>query len=371
MFDAVLDALSWKGATRFYEALDRGYLDRLSTRFDATIAAFVKAGVGARLAARARALSDEGRSRLVTAPESARRLLREAPTDLVFFHGAVLAELRRAGLDDAEESAWTALGDHYYPAGRIDRRPGASARWEPHRRYDAPRLAIGVPVDGPSRFADRKLAPFLEGTVCPGPEELARSVQKLDVAARGVAAASEEARAIVAAFTRAIVIRSDPTENERLTSFSTEHYIGRVGFSNLDARAVSPARVADSLVHEAIHSLIYVVELARPLLAARLVDDPAATLTIRVASPWTGRSLDVHSFAHACFVWFGLAGFWRRAIEAGVFHEDAPRLLAEATCGFESASLPAALASAVPHLSADGRAALDALVRRARAGALG
>jgi hypothetical protein len=48
----------------------------------------------------------------------------------------------------------------------------------------------------------------------------------------------------------------------------------------------------------------------RAELAAPLFDDPELGLA-RVASPWTGASLDLYALTHACFVWYGVANLWR------------------------------------------------------------
>jgi hypothetical protein len=95
-------------------------------------------------------------------------------------------------------------------------------------------------------------------------------------------------------------------ENPSLTSsVSRRRSIGKMGLVNAHSDKWNVPSVADAVLHEAIHSVIYKLELLHELYED---DDTAHRLT--VVSPWSGRSLKLHSFVHACFVWFGLYNFW-------------------------------------------------------------
>ena len=63
---------------------------------------------------------------------------------------------------------------------------------------------------------------------------------------------------------------------------------------------------ADALVHEAIHAVVYRLELIEFLHL-----DDRASLAQQTTSPWSGRSLTLRSFVHACFVWYGLWHLWQ------------------------------------------------------------
>jgi HEXXH motif-containing protein len=78
---------------------------------------------------------------------------------------------------------------------------------------------------------------------------------------------------------------------------------------------VDSLKLANALVHEAIHSLLYMVELMEPFY---VFEDRA----FEVASPWTGNLLSLRSYVHACFVWFGLWNFWRAAIGSDALTGD-------------------------------------------------
>ena len=86
--------------------------------------------------------------------------------------------------------------------------------------------------------------------------------------------------------------------------------------------------LADALVHEAIHAILYSIECSNPLVSAA----PAGLL---IRSPWSGNSLSIRTYLHACFVWYGLAKFWHAALPAEVFPaERVKQLLAKALSGF-------------------------------------
>jgi hypothetical protein len=120
-------------------------------------------------------------------------------------------------------------------------------------------------------------------------------------------------------------------------------------------------------VHESIHSFLYIIEEKYHFLA-----DRSATGPIKVTSPWTGRVLDLHSFLHACHVWFGLWQFWGRAIHAGVFDESIARKYHdESRAGFDKPSLNEALDRASRFLSTWTRDRLFELVADVRRGVYG
>jgi hypothetical protein len=78
---------------------------------------------------------------------------------------------------------------------------------------------------------------------------------------------------------------------------------------------VDAVDIADAIVHEAIHALLYMQEQKKSW-----VYDPDLCKPIpRVVSPWTGRHLALRPFLQACFVWYGLLHFWCLALSAGAF----------------------------------------------------
>jgi hypothetical protein len=88
-------------------------------------------------------------------------------------------------------------------------------------------------------------------------------------------------------------------------SASTKMMIGAAVLGNFHEPKWAIGKLTDALVHEGIHQLIYKLELE-----SALYTDYAAALRLVVTSPWTGRTLQLESFIHAVFVWFGLLNFW-------------------------------------------------------------
>lgn len=100
-------------------------------------------------------------------------------------------------------------------------------------------------------------------------------------------------------------------EDEYPNGFSSGSFQTLPGFSlicNCHLPSVSERVLADAIVHEAIHGIIYRFE----AFGERLLKGDKAGCP-QVSSPWTGARLSVESFAQACLVWFGLHHFWKDA----------------------------------------------------------
>ncbi|GAA3347216.1 hypothetical protein GCM10020358_61140 [Amorphoplanes nipponensis] len=332
----VADVLSWRPAAARHRELHDRFAAASRDRFEAMLDRFVRAHIGDRLRSIVGELPEASTTRLVLAPESGRRLHYGPPHDLHFFLTGALAELRR--LDPARapgRPVWTALGDCWFPAEGAD---GA---------YHAPRLAPGIPVDTRSPYAALDWA---GPTVAYRPEALREVVTAADAALAAARRISPEAHHLVTSSVRVVVARRGP--GDAATSFSTERRIGGPAFGNLAGPPADPAGVLDRLLHEAVHSFLYLVERDEPLLR-----DRAAADRVPVASPWTGRRLHLHSFAHACCVWFALWSFWRRPAAAREFPADRVAALAgRARDGFDRPAMIDALRTAEPFLTPGGRA---------------
>jgi hypothetical protein len=90
-------------------------------------------------------------------------------------------------------------------------------------------------------------------------------------------------------------------------SSSTISFPGRVVL-DIPSKGLSCGEVAESLVHEALHSLLYKVEAHYEWFSE------ATGWSKRLTSPWTGNSISLHAYAHACIVWYALCGLWIRMI---------------------------------------------------------
>ena len=111
----------------------------------------------------------------------------------------------------------------------------------------------------------------------------------------------------------------------------------------------------DGLLHEAIHSLLYM-----RWIKASYVTDPATLEAVRIVSPWTGHSLALHSFFHACHVWYGLWRFWSLALQNGTYPESVASEMADrAHRGFVHRSMPESMARMSEFVIADAQSVND------------
>jgi hypothetical protein len=158
-----------------------------------------------------------------------------------------------------------------------------------------------------------------------------------------------EAGDLVTSHARVIVLRADldPDQSTGLSSWSMRSHPGRIGISVPISGVVPVAAAANALVHEAIHSYLYILESIDPFYL-----DFNAAECVSVRSPWTGRMLPLPSFTHACLVWYGLGRFWDRvcssaAYDAGIAESYRDR----ARQGFHAGELKRAVASCAPYWS--------------------
>lgn len=249
------------------------------------------------LSAAWQSLPETSRDRIRMAPETVNQLRRRTPATLAFLKQSIFAERRQAGAtDDFAEPLWTALGDAYlFPVG-------CGEAWT------APRLCSGLAVDIQSPSA--KLALSIDANLSrfPTPSEHHQIVVKLDDATRTIGAIAPPALTLLLAVTRVIVLGAGSGPDMAFSSFSHHRWPGRSGFGNAQLTGINFVTICDALVHEAIHSFLYLVEEHYPLLIVG-----AERAEVKLQSPWTGRALSLRSFVHAIFVWFGLWQFWRRA----------------------------------------------------------
>jgi HEXXH motif-containing protein len=176
--------------------------------------------------------------------------------------------------------------------------------WSHDRCFRAPCLAETIPIDffSPNRAIEDAAAPgaeYLEFT----PSERLLVCQQLEAAVKAIEQISETAGVLVREFVEVIL----PYKVARgAGSTSQPRFRGRVLLRGVET--VPLASVVGALVHEAIHQLLYVLEYAGPF----IVEDKETKEKARITSLWSGRALRLHSFFHACFVWYGLANFWSR-----------------------------------------------------------
>ncbi len=262
------------------------------------------------------AASDGVYVRFVTAPEVTNRLFwgRASTDSLAFFVAALETELAAAGIAPVtERTGWSALGDVFVARDGNVERPFSIEGLMP--------LDIGSP--------HAETMAHSEGFVDAGtPEtrnfdvaELDRLRISLTSTSRAIHAVNPEVSAFIETFNRVVILQKDPGAPDLFASGSTGQYIGRAFLANPHLPALGEAQLADAIVHEAIHGLLYMEEALQPwvLDSALYSFDPVLT------SPWSGNRLAVRPFLQACFVWYGLTHFFADAMQTPAFPDARAR----------------------------------------------
>lgn len=325
------EVLQWReeGVARML-AIHDAYVDLLADRLGEAIGDSVRRGLAGagRLRRSISALSSEGLARLLLAPETSSRLLwprlYEPGSRLDFLLEAATAELALVNPRTAPESAiLTAYGDY-----RID-------------RGGAIRVAESVPGLGPIDFASpRALDLDLDGVELriehprePLPEpDRQRVLHQLNASASALRSLSPALEVLVRLFTKCWVVQRDPEAPGRFSSGTSGQFIGRSVLANPHIASATVAHVAEAIVHESIHGLLYLQEQQRPW----VTDEALYGGTIRTRSPWTGTALPLRPYMQAAFVWYGLAQFWAQAAktDCGIARADCLKRLSAALSGF-------------------------------------
>ncbi|MBD2233662.1 aKG-HExxH-type peptide beta-hydroxylase [Phormidium tenue] len=259
---------------------------------------------------------------ILLAPECTFRLLPRRPATendaAEYLRKAILVERIRAGnMMPVEEELCSARGDFVvYINGQCVQTPRVAGLWldvgSRQSRY--------LDISGQRFEIDEAREPFAV-------EELELVLERVRKACVGISAVSPYMLSFVTLFTKVLILQPDP--KEPFSSGSNGYFVGRSVISNPHIPTVDEADIADAIVHEAIHSLLYMQEDLEPWVMDEEMYDP----TPRIRSPWTGNPLPIRPFLQACFVWYGLTHFWSQAFE--VFPERRVRsLLARSSTGF-------------------------------------
>lgn len=128
---------------------------------------------------------------------------------------------------------------------------------------------------------------------------------KLHSSIREIFAKSKFAHHYVFSFTEELFVRKELEFPDKFSSGSFRRHVGLSLLCNPHLESVSVSDCASSIVHEAIHSNIYMAE------AFGHTITNASNNDLSCLSPWSGSFLNLDSFIQACFVWFGLLNYWR------------------------------------------------------------
>ncbi len=270
----------------------------------------------------------EGKLRFMTAPETFYRItrLRKEPVDAVvslcnFLNG----EAALHGLGSIDKDYVTALGDFYYSEDPPQRSEDTNGK-EANAAY-APRFAETIPIDFASpNWANAQESDDKRVYLPHSAEEKALVCEKLDAAFSRIERISEAAAYLIKQHVK-VVVPLKAAEGG-YGSTSQPHFPGRVLLRGVDVCPL--ASLATNLIHESMHQVMYILEWG----GSFFIEDPDARAA-RVKSIWTGRDLPLHSFIHACFVWYGLSNFWARTEASEVFQAaDVEKQLTKSMAGF-------------------------------------
>jgi hypothetical protein len=355
MLERLRDILAWKDASSFHAGLIETHQASLRDEYRERVALFLRAGIGARVARLTEELPVRSLDRIFAAPETAHKLLCEPRTHFSHFINSLIAEHRLLGSAvDSGEPVWTALFDYqlWPPEHGVSR----------SRNVVALRLRNGIPIDLWSPQAEHAYFPPDGSSLPLSAEEAERARQRLEQAFDAIACISPTASDLIERYVKVVILRKGVNGN-LLTSCSYDHFTGKMGLLNLHSTAVTLHEIMNGLVHEAIHSFLYMLEEGRPFFASEEV-----SYGQKLQSPWSGRELPLHSFLHACYVWYGLWLFWKKAVEAGFEPLTESRaMLNDARGGFFKPETHDRVAELVSHLTSHAQP-VGALVEEARAG---
>jgi hypothetical protein len=354
LIHAMPQVLTWRSPTDDLVRVFSSYVDLLADSLGALLGRLKATDPDAANAVLARQaeVSPEGFLRVLTAPETSFRLLWDGDDSdrarAGFLLAALHAEMIREGRSvPLAQETWSAVGDlGFRPDGAVLGNwnlPGLMPLdfGSPH---------VGSVATGEIDAADGQWEPFTEG-------EIAAVRERLELAGRGIAETKPLLQEFVRWFNRVVVCLKDSASPTSSSSGSTGQYVGRTFITNPHLPGVDEVVIAEALIHEGIHGLLYMQERRKAWVGDDLYMGSAAVL-----SPWSGNPLLVRPYLQACFVWYGLLHFWCLALEAGSFPAARTReRIAQAVTGFLRGPLLETLQPYRDEISPDLLAAVETM----------
>jgi hypothetical protein len=188
--------------------------------------------------------------------------------------------------------------------------------------------AQGIDLSGQLEHTDTPRRQFTDDELQRVHGRVAATMATLDQLSRTVSRFVDRATCV-------LVLQIDPASPTHVASGTNGNYIGRSFVTNPQLDDGTLDCLAEGIVHEAIHGLLYRDSLHRPW-----VRGEAANEVPRVRSPWTGRTLTVRAYLEAACVWFGLAHLWALGHQAQLFEPaEARRRLVRSVSGFGQGAL--------------------------------
>lgn len=330
MFLGELPAIfTWSSESDVLTTLRGRFVDLLATRLGELLARAMARGGSkhvSTVSAAVDALPPDVVTAILCAPEISYRLLwpsHHDDLDAVRFVAGVFTDANRPRI--RRPSSYPLQGsvgpELFGPDGAL------VAHWPLYRELPldvASKFALTVDVVGSRLRRDAPGPPLTSA-------QLRATVVELEVAALEIARGVGPAWRVVRDFTEVVMLLPDEAAPNQFSSGSSGQFVGRTVLSNPHLRTVTPVHLAEALVHEAMHSVLYMDEQHD-----HWVLDPALYAgPMRIASPWTGNPLPLRPFLQACFVWYGLLSFWTTALGRCRFDRECVReRIAMAASGF-------------------------------------
>lgn len=208
--------------------------------------------------------------------------------------------------------------------------------WPREGSYSAPLLNGRIPIDYCSPYSRRPMPvaefrPIKYGEPTAFDVHLAKHVvAKIQAAYDSVRSVCPIASIFFNKNVKSIVVRRN-NDVKAFQSASRNAYIGEVVLLNPQSEFVDTAYMAESLVHESIHALMWRAEVLSHFLT---LSDQGEVICV---SPWTGQKIFYYTLLQAVFVWYGVYHFWLEASKATVFDSYRVEKLKErAASGFRS-----------------------------------
>ena len=316
------DLASWNpahfGPLVWREAFDMVLEQRSNTMFE-------KSDPDGYLAKALSLLPSTSRRRFLRTPAVATILRRDVGDQFNGWRFAklLLAELAATGeVAELPESVWTPRGDRF-----LDR--SMPMYW------GLPEVILGntgITIDEQSSFQFPDDEFGIAGTMPHAKQEREVVVFRVHSAIDALRKACLPALEMVTTIIEVLAFRRESVEATAFYSSTFVGWPGLVRFTNAHLPDADTAAILEALVHEAIHCILHVHE---EIEGTFLRSSEAAQRTM--ISPWTGAKIRLHSYIHACVVWYGIYWLWSREwFGCGIPQRRLAMLKARAHRGFKN-----------------------------------
>lgn len=260
-----------------------------------------------------RTLPEVNQRRIIEAPDTYNQLTRllrnEKNVFLEYIHETIEFEFARSKRPYFGSAAWACDGGLLLD--QSERPVFDDTGWRIGGYYEAPKVGGHIPIDHHSPFARRPMPVASFRSVQYGnalafnPEEEKIANRKILESFQVIKEAMPTAANFVTNYAKTIIARKGLKSNKIFQSASRNAFIGQIVLLNAHAPHVDREYIAESLIHESIHSLLWRAEILEHFLIRP--SEPIKT----VISNWSGEEIYYYTLLQACFVWFGIFWFWR------------------------------------------------------------